>query len=44
MSYILPDLNLLEVKSSVKDDAKTGIFTIEPLSPGYGVKIGRAHV
>lgn len=42
MSYILPDLNLLEIKSSISDDLKTGTFTIEPLSPGYGVTVGNS--
>ena len=40
MEYILPDLNLLEVKSSYSDEGRTGTFIIEPLSPGYGVTIG----
>jgi DNA-directed RNA polymerase subunit alpha len=40
MSYILPDLNLLEIKNESPKDEKTGIFKIEPLSPGYGVTIG----
>jgi len=40
MDYILPDLNLLEVKSSYSDGGNTGTFIIEPLSPGYGVTIG----
>lgn len=40
MEYILPDLNLLEVKSTISDDGKTGTFDIEPLSPGYGVTLG----
>ncbi|MCX6809439.1 MAG: DNA-directed RNA polymerase subunit alpha [Candidatus Berkelbacteria bacterium] len=40
MDYILPDLNLLEIKTATSDEEKTGIFTIEPLSPGYGVTIG----
>jgi len=41
MSYILPDLNLLEIKSSVEDE-NTGVFVIEPLSPGYGVTVGNS--
>lgn len=40
MEYILPDLNLLEVKSTIEADGKTGTFEIEPLSPGYGVTLG----
>lgn len=40
MEYLLPDLNLLEVKSSVSDDEKSGVFQLEPLSPGYGVTVG----
>lgn len=40
MEYILPDLNLLEIKSTISADGKTGTFEIEPLSPGYGVTLG----
>lgn len=40
MSYILPDLNLLEVKTSQLEDEKSAKFVIEPLSPGYGVTVG----
>ncbi|MDH4358562.1 MAG: DNA-directed RNA polymerase subunit alpha [Candidatus Berkelbacteria bacterium] len=40
MEYTLPDLNLLEVKSALSKDGRTGVFTIEPLSPGYGVTVG----
>lgn len=40
MEYILPDLNLLEIKSEISRDGVSGRFTIEPLSPGYGVTIG----
>jgi len=39
MEYILPDLNLLEVKSKLNDE-RSGQFIIEPLSPGYGVTVG----
>ncbi len=42
MSYILPDLNLLEVKASLVEGGKDGVFTIEPLSPGYGVTVGNS--
>jgi len=40
MEYILPDLNLLEVKSEISRDGIYGKFSIEPLSPGYGVTVG----
>ena len=40
MSYILPDLNLLEVKSTKLEDDKSMKFVVEPLSPGYGVTVG----
>lgn len=40
MEYLLPDLNLLEIKSSISDDGRSGIFDLEPLSPGYGVTVG----
>lgn len=42
MDYILPDLNLLKIKSTLSDDGKTGNFEIEPLLPGYGVTIGNS--
>ena len=42
MDYILPDLGLLEIKSSLQDEGKTGNFVIEPLLPGYGVTIGNS--
>jgi DNA-directed RNA polymerase subunit alpha len=40
MDYILPDLNLMEVKMTSGEDDNTGVFTFEPLSPGYGITIG----
>jgi len=40
MSYILNDLNLLEIKSQRLEDNKSTQFVIEPLSPGYGVTVG----
>ncbi len=40
MSYILNDLNLLEIKSQGLEDNKSTQFIIEPLSPGYGVTVG----
>jgi len=42
MDYILPELNLLEIKSSKTNDVDTGLFEIGPLSPGYGVTIGNS--
>ena len=42
MDYILPDLGLLEVKSTLSDEGKTGSFVIEPLLPGYGVTVGNS--
>lgn len=42
MDYILPDLGLLEIKSALSDEGKTGNFEIEPLLPGYGVTIGNS--
>jgi DNA-directed RNA polymerase subunit alpha len=42
MDYILPDLGLLEVKSTISDEGKTGSFVIEPLLPGYGVTVGNS--
>jgi DNA-directed RNA polymerase subunit alpha len=42
MDYILPDLGLLEIKSTISDEGKTGSFIVEPLLPGYGVTIGNS--
>lgn len=42
MDYILPELDLLEIKSELTDEGKTGDFVIEPLLPGYGVTIGNS--
>lgn len=40
MEYTLPDLNLLKINSKISDDQKTGVFELEPLSPGYGITVG----
>ncbi len=42
MSYILPDTNLLTVKAIAQSDNNTATFTIEPLSPGFGVTVGNS--
>lgn len=42
MDYILPDLNLLEIKSDTNIQEDEGTFEIGPLSPGYGVTIGNS--
>ncbi len=42
MDYILPDLNLLEIKSDTNNQGDEGTFEIGPLSPGYGVTIGNS--
>ncbi|MBU0466514.1 MAG: DNA-directed RNA polymerase subunit alpha, partial [Nanoarchaeota archaeon] len=42
MDYILPDLNLLKIKSTLSDEGNTGVFVVEPLLPGYGVTIGNS--
>jgi len=42
MEYILPDLNLLEVKTTKSADGNVGTFIMEPLSPGYGVTLGNS--
>lgn len=42
MDYILPDLSLLKINSTLSDEGNTGIFEIEPLLPGYGVTIGNS--
>lgn len=41
MDYILPETNLLQIKTMEKV-GETGIFVIEPLSPGYGVTIANS--
>lgn len=41
MEYILPDTSLLQIKTMEKRD-NTGMFVIEPLSPGYGITIANA--
>lgn len=41
MEYTLPDTNLLQIKEKVADNFAT-TFTLEPLSPGYGVTIGNS--
>ena len=42
MDYLLPELNLLQIKSNSSKQENTGEFIIEPLSPGYGVTIGNS--
>lgn len=42
MDYILPDLNLLKITKKTSDDGSRGEFSIEPLSPGYGVTVGNS--
>jgi len=42
MDFILPELGLLQVKSTISDDGRDGNFVIEPLLPGYGVTIGNS--
>jgi len=43
MDYMLPDLNLLEIKADIsKKEENTGTFEISPLSPGYGVTVGNS--
>lgn len=41
MDYILPETNLLQVKTMEKIGS-TGTFIVEPLSPGYGVTVANA--
>ena len=41
MDYILPETNLIQIKTMEKL-GNTGIFVIEPLSPGYGVTVGNS--
>lgn len=41
MDYILPETSLLQIKTMEKID-NTGIFVIEPLSPGYGITLANA--
>jgi len=41
MEYILPETSLLQIKTMEKID-NTGIFVIEPLSPGYGITLANA--
>ena len=41
MDYILPETNLLQIKTMEKL-GNTGTFVIEPLSPGYGVTLANA--
>lgn len=41
MEYILPETNLLQIKTMEKL-GDTGTFVIEPLSPGYGVTVANA--
>ena len=42
MHYLLPELNLLQIKTIISKEKNTGEFIIEPLSPGYGVTIGNS--
>lgn len=41
MSYILPETELIQIKTMEKV-GNAGIFTIEPLSPGYGLTLGNS--
>lgn len=41
MDYILPETNLVQIKTMEKIGS-SGVFVIEPLSPGYGVTLGNS--
>ncbi len=41
MDYVLPETNLVQIKTMEKL-GNSGIFVIEPLSPGYGVTVGNS--
>jgi len=41
MDYILPATNLVQIKTMEKVN-NSGIFVIEPLSPGYGLTLGNS--
>jgi len=41
MDYILPETNLIQIKTMEKL-GNSGLFVIEPLSPGYGVTLGNS--
>lgn len=41
MDYILPETNLVQIKTMEKL-GNSGVFVIEPLSPGYGVTLGNS--
>ena len=41
MDYILPETNLVQIKTMEKL-GNSGLFVIEPLSPGYGVTLGNS--
>lgn len=41
MDYILPETNLIQIKTMEKM-GNSGLFIIEPLSPGYGVTVGNS--
>lgn len=41
MDYILPETNLLQIKTMEKL-GNSGTFVIEPLSPGYGITVGNS--
>ncbi len=42
MSYKLPEISLLQVKEQTSKGANASVFTIEPLSPGFGLTVGNA--
>lgn len=42
MDYLLPELNILQIKTIVSKEKNVCEFVIEPLSPGYGVTIGNS--
>lgn len=42
MSYKLPEISLLQVKEQAAKKGNAAVFTIEPLSPGFGLTVGNA--
>ncbi|HSX42020.1 MAG TPA: DNA-directed RNA polymerase subunit alpha [Candidatus Saccharimonadales bacterium] len=42
MSYKLPEISLLQVKEQADKKSNAAVFTIEPLSPGFGLTVGNA--
>lgn len=42
MSYKLPEISLLQVKEQAAKTGNASVFTIEPLSPGFGLTVGNA--